>query len=190
MKPKNEPSALEFASQQFEDYSPYQTVLFSLLRFFNYSFLVLFILALLSSLPREETNIKNSYLILVFFLSPIVALLIRHIIKRKHKFDIWDKVEREKREEFIDTVSFFVYTFTFISMFILFNTIDSFTKISNISKPEIFSLSLGFFYSSLFMVNAMFPVQLMYHRFSDIILRENLIAKKPDNWDWDSKKER
>jgi hypothetical protein len=190
MKGKKVLSALETASNYFKDDAPYETIIFSFLRFFNYSFLILFVLAIITSrFTEEETTIKNSYLILIFFLSPILSLIIRHIIKKKHEFYIWDKVEREKREIFIDSISFFVYTFTFLSMFTFFNTLDSYIRIEKISDPEILSLSLGFFYSLLFIANAMFPVQLLYFMFKDELLQDNLIANKPQNWDLDSKKD-
>jgi hypothetical protein len=181
-------SYLKDAAKYFKSNNLYDSIGYSVMRFLNYLFLILFILAIVSSrFLREEINIENSYLILIFIVSPTLASIIIYISKRKHTFLIWDKVEREKYESFSNKLTFLVCFFTYLSMFVFSISINDY-KFDTFNRNDIIGFGIGIFYGILFMANAIFSIQLCYNLYKNDLLQDNYVANKPNNWEWDSSK--
>ena len=188
-KEKEIGSYLKYAGEIFKSNYQYDTFGYSVLRFFNYLFLILFIIGIFCSrFLKEEFYLGSEYLLLIFIASPTIASVIIYISKRKHRFIIWDKVEREKNESFNNKLIFFVCLFTYLSILVFSSTIDSFYKMEKLSKIELYSFSIRIFYNALFMANAIFSIQLCYFFYADDLIQDDFLADKPNNWEWDSRK--
>jgi len=159
------------------------------LRILNVIALIIFVLFVGTSI-KESLDFNGSILtwIIIFGLSPIIATTIVSYIINKHEFYEWNKKERQKRKSFLTTISLTVFLFTYLSNFLvnLFIIDLNRSQIHTLSNPEKIVLLIKLFFGLLFLVNAIFTVQLHYTLYSDDLeLGTYPIQKKPDNWDWE-----
>jgi hypothetical protein len=162
-----------------------------IIRVINVILLVIFGLALIASSVLKDKSIieVNGYVwLIVFGVSPLLSSIIKYVIESKHEFYEWDKKERGKKKSFIAQLTFVVFCFTYLSVFILAITLHDFKykEFRDLSDPDIFDFSIRFIYGIAFFLNSIFTVPLHYRIYSEYLTIDNYsLAKKPNNWEWE-----
>lgn len=134
----------------------------------------------------HKLDIKNFIWLIVFIISPIISIITFKTLKKEYEFNEWDKKERIKRNSFYTTLTFCIFTFTYLSVFFLSISLFDLVllDIGTLSKVNKVSLFGKIIYGILFLLNSFYTTKIHDFLYSDYLeLDELYITKKPQNWD-------